>query len=173
MQRTRFTGFTLIEVLVAILVLSFGLLGMLGIIINSLKLSSSSGYRTVAGQQAYAIAETLRANPATMALFSSPASAIQANCMLTAGCPKNDFVSTSFGLWQARLADVLPAGQGNICRDSDPASHLPTVASSSVTWNCDGNGQFVVKICWDEARISASTSAFRPGSSFLCTWTNL
>lgn len=184
-------GFTLIETLVAILILALGLLGMLGLIINSLKLSSSSNYRTVAGQQAYAMAETLRGNPtlltsstAGLEVFSNPTSAIIASCRVGGACTRNNFVQTEFGIWQEQLAQLLPLGRGTVCRDGDPAGHLPTSTAGAISnWNCS-NGvtntdQFVVKICWDESRIAASTQGITAtqaaGStgSFLCTWTSL
>lgn len=173
MPRFLSKGFSLIEILVALMILAFALLGMLSVFINSLKLSASSGQRSVAAQQAYAIAEILRANPAEIAAFAAPGEGVQANCLKSVGCAATDYVSTAFHLWQGRLAEVLPQGQGTLCRDNDPANHLPTVASSVIDWNCDNTGQFVVKICWDESRIAASRSAFRPGSTLLCTWTNL
>jgi type IV pilus assembly protein PilV len=65
-RHSRHHGFTLVETLVAILILAVGLFGMLGIVVNSVKLSSSSNFRSVAAQQAYSMAESLRANPLTL-----------------------------------------------------------------------------------------------------------
>ena len=44
-------GVTMLEVLIAIVVLSFGMLGLLGLLTNGLKMTSSSQYRTIAAQQ--------------------------------------------------------------------------------------------------------------------------
>ena len=63
----------MVEVLVTILVVSLGLFGILAVVINSLKLSSSSTYRTIAAQQANALAEVIRANPPTLAYDSAVA----------------------------------------------------------------------------------------------------
>jgi type IV pilus assembly protein PilV len=178
-------GFTLIETLVAILILGLGLLGMLGVIINSLKLSSSSTYRTIAGQQAYAIAEALRANPSLLATasgvaaattFNNPTAAISASCM-TVGqtCNRATYVGNEFAMWQAQLKSVLPSGWGTICQDpNSPPTAPDTSAANAATapaWGCGTSGPYVVKICWDETRVSAS--AGQASNGFLCTWTSL
>jgi type IV pilus assembly protein PilV len=90
-------GFTLLEILVAIVILGMGLLGMLGVILNSLKLSSSSSYRVVAEQQAYSMAEVLRANTSMLG-FSSPA-APTGNayaCFGTTGCSAADYLGSAY-----------------------------------------------------------------------------
>jgi type IV pilus assembly protein PilV len=182
-------GFTLLEVLVSLLVLSIGLFGMLSIIITSLKMNSSSVYRTIASQQAYAMAETLRANPtavgtvnaASAVAFSSTPAAYSATCLQSVGCARgstsaNGYVQMSMRMWLDQLAALLPKGTGTVCQDSTPNDGTP------VNWQCDGtaNAPYVVKVCWDESRISASSSVagtaasgYWAGGSALCTYTNL
>lgn len=53
----RQSGVSMLEVLIAILILSLGLLGMLGVLLNSIKLTSSSNYRSIAAEQANAMAD--------------------------------------------------------------------------------------------------------------------
>lgn len=163
--RKSIKGVTMIEVLVALLVLSFGMFGMMGILINSLKLSSSSNYRTVAAQQAYTMAEALRTNPSTLASFAAPNATVTAGCMESGGCTTAQLVNTQFGLWQQVLATALPSGSGTICHDSAAITHNP-IAGTPTNWNCDGSGPFVIKVCWDESRIPTS-------NSIQCTWTNI
>jgi type IV pilus assembly protein PilV len=55
-------GFTLIEVLVAMVVLTVGLLGLAGLQATSLKNSQNAYYRSVATQLAYDMADRMRAN---------------------------------------------------------------------------------------------------------------
>lgn len=158
-------GVSLLEVLVAIVVLSFGMLGMLGLLLNSLKLTVSSNYRTVAAEQAHAIAESLRANTAHPGDYNNPTAAVTANCLGTggglAGCsttavPSTTLVGMEFDMWQKRLAAALPLGKGVICRDSTTA--LPT--GTTPVWKCDNaaTARFSVQICWNEARTAADTS---------------
>lgn len=58
----RQRGTTLIEVLIALLVLSVGLLGMAGLQMTSLKSNHSAYYRSQASLLAYDIADRMRAN---------------------------------------------------------------------------------------------------------------
>ncbi len=178
-------GFSMLEVLITIVVAAMGLLGMLSVVINSVKLTSSSNYRTIASQQAYAMAEALRANPFLVApasgtgtSFSSPASTLTSNCLLSAGCATTSFVNSEYYLWRQQLSAVLPGGDGTICRDSTPLSP----AFSPSDWQCDGGGEFVVKVCWNESRVAGSASAasgtLRTTAAIMtggqaCTWTSL
>lgn len=56
-------GFSLIEVLVALLVLSIGLLGLAALQVTGLKYNSDAYYRTQASILAYDIIDRMRANP--------------------------------------------------------------------------------------------------------------
>jgi len=179
----RQPGFTLIEVLISLLILSIGLFSILAVIITSLKLNSSSVYRTIASQQAYAMAEVLRANPsaigtanaASAVAFSAPGvTAITASCLNATGCSRSALVTTSLQMWQDQLASVLPQGTGTICQDSTPSDGTPA------NWQCNGAAQapYVVKICWNESRIAASSSVTGTGGTTgtggaLCTYTTL
>ena len=164
-------GVTMLEVLIAIVVLSFGMLGMLGLLTNGLKMTSSSQYRTIAAQQLTAIADIISANPdiafAYAALPQPPT--VNANCLTATGCatafstvttttgtppvtttttslssPNNTLPPTDYGLWRLDLAAMLPQGVGVVCLDSTPAD------GDSASFACDGLGRLTVKICWNE-----------------------
>ncbi len=180
-------GFSLIEVLVTMLVLSIGLFGMLSVIITSLKMNSSSVYRSIASQQAHAIAEVMRANPtaigtinaATAVTFSAASAVPVAGCLQVAGCTRGTsstagYVQNALQMWKDQLAGLLPNGTGTVCQDSTPND------GTSANWLCDSavNAPYVVKICWNESRIAASSSVSGTAGTFgtggaLCTYTNL
>ncbi len=159
MNKRAQSGVTLLETLIAILVLSFGLLGMLGLIINSLKLTSSSNNRTIAAQQAYSMADLLRGTPALIASYAAPTAAVTSACLTTVGCDESHLIGMQFDLWRKSLAKILPSGSGTICRDSTPND-----GGNSTNWKCDGAGGYVVKVCWDETRVSVTGGQY-------CTWT--
>ena len=172
--RSRQTGVSLLEVLIAILILSFGMLGMLGLIINSYKLTSSSNYRTIAAQQAYSMADTLRSNVLILAKFQNPSGSTTANCLKSAGCTSDEMYVTDFAMWSARLASMLPAGAGTVCSDATPNDGVPGA------WACDAvaanpTGPFVVKVCWIEGQSWQVTTANdgTKTSDWECVRTNL
>ena len=155
-------GVTLLETLIAILVLSFGMLGMLGVIINSLKLTTSSNYRTIAAQYAYSMADIVRGTPALLASYAAPTVNNKSeNCLKSTGCSSAQLVSTQLDLWQRNLAQSLPSGVGTVCRDSTPSN-----GGNLTDWKCDGAGAYIVKVCWDETRVAVTGGQH-------CTWTNI
>lgn len=163
----RQRGVTMLEVLIAILVLSFGLLGMLGIILNSLKLTSSSNYRTIAAMEAYALADGLRASVPQLQTYLSADAAADASCIgaTATGCAENKIVETEIELWTERLAASLPAGTGALCRDSDAAND-----GNPDNWRCsNGTGDpYVIKVCWDESRVAGAQTG-----NWQCVRTNI
>lgn len=66
-RRSRASGFTLLEMLVALLVLSFGLLGMAGLQATGLRNNSNAYHRTQATVIAFDMFERMRANRAAAA----------------------------------------------------------------------------------------------------------
>lgn len=178
-------GYSLIETMVALLVLSIGLFGMLNLASKGLRLAGSSSYRAVAAQQAHAMAEVLRANPSALgttgtdATFAAPTAAAASACLGSSGCVRNDYVGNAVAMWQSALATALPSGAGTVCLDAAAATNAPAVSGATINWNCSGAGQFVVKVCWDDARTptpggaSSSAGFTAAGSGMLCTWTGL
>jgi len=63
MNRSKQSGFSLIEVLISVLVLAIGLLGLGGLQLASLKGASNSHSRNVATMYAMELADRMRANP--------------------------------------------------------------------------------------------------------------
>lgn len=145
-------GVTMLEVLVAIVVLSFGLLGMLGLIMNGLKMTSSSHYRTIAAQELAAMAEAISANPNLIAGYAPPGNTPNyTNCLGTAGCTTVELPQTDYTLWRSNLARQLPGGSGVVCLDQTPSD------GNSASPQCSGTGRPTIKICWNEnARIAIS-----------------
>jgi len=145
------TGVTLLEVLIAILILSFGLLGMLGLITNGLKITGSSNYRSIAAQQLTEMADMINANPALISAYASPTSALTANCLTTAGCTPAQLPKMDYRLWLDNLSKTLPSGTGIVCLDASPSD------GNSTNFACSGVGRPTVKICWNEhSRIATS-----------------
>ena len=55
-------GFTMLEALISLLILSFGLLGIAGLYIAGVQNNKSASLRTIATQQSYDMADRMRAN---------------------------------------------------------------------------------------------------------------
>lgn len=155
-------GVTLLEVLVAVVVLSFGLLGVAGLQVGSLKSTQSSYYRSIASSLASDIVDKLRANAlsqatagqATTANYYVATGAKTLDCTASA-CSAQVLANYEIDMWKTALAALLPSGNGVVCLDSTPYD-----GSSSTTPACDGaaGGQWVVKIWWDNSRAQLNQS---------------
>ena len=149
-SRQSQSGFTLIEVLVAVLVLSIGLVGVAALQGVSLKNTQSAFMRSQATALAYDLADRMRANrlSAEVGLYDPDTAATVAACKSTTGCIPQDLAKHDLAEWNASIATYLPMGQGFVCLDSTPADGVSAASPA-----CDGSGtQFAVKIWWDENR---------------------
>lgn len=143
----------MLEVLIAIVVFSFGMIGMLGLVLNGLKITTSSNYRSIAAQQLAAMADALNANPLAIGDYLSAhgSSVTATESCFTTGCSSDELPTTEYKLWQDRIAELLPSGAAVLCQDdTDPSDGTPS------DWKCNGKGRPVVKICWNESRLATA-----------------
>jgi type IV pilus assembly protein PilV len=170
-------GSTLIEVMVSVVILALGMMGMLGMFINSLKITTGALYRNIAAQHAYMIADAMRANNTNLTSCFTPTASATAGCFNTTGCTSANMANTEYQVWETQLAALLPAGQGKVCRDSTPSTRSSSTPTSFFT--CDNSGQLVVKVCWDETRIQNSNASITNSTNTTntgggqCMYTNL
>jgi len=146
----RQSGFTLIEVLVAVIVLSIGLVGVAGLQVVSLQNNQGAFMRSQASALAYDLADRMRANVpgANAGLYDPTAKAATASCKSTTGCTTQQMAQNDLYEWDAAIATYLPEGQGFVCIDSTPND-----GADSDDPQCDGTGTlFAIKIWWDDNR---------------------
>ncbi|HEY4127446.1 MAG TPA: type IV pilus modification protein PilV [Gammaproteobacteria bacterium] len=116
LHRTRIAGFSLIEVLIALVILSIGLLGIAAMVSESLKSKDSSYYRTQALDLASAIVDRMRANRTTATsngydattYGSIPGTAPSDYCK-TSACSTAQLASADVAEWQHEIGVLLPA----------------------------------------------------------------
>lgn len=142
-------GFTLLEVLVAIVVLSLGLLGLAGLQAASLRNNQAAYYRGIATQQTYDMADRIRANLAgvTAGNYNNLAAVIPADpgCFM-AGClpppGSSAMADTDHFQWNTVNAALLPGGVGTVVCADGPAAAGCTAAT--------GNWLFNITVSWTE-----------------------
>lgn len=109
------TGFTLLEVLVAMLVLSIGLLGLAGLMASSMRNNQSAYHRTQATWLAYDALDRLRANRAgALDGVYDDADALGAPAACSADAPTGTVVEQDIAGWKNMIACALPEGDGSI-----------------------------------------------------------
>ena len=102
-------GFTLVEVLVALVVMAVGLLGIAGLYVEGLRAGRTSVYRSVAVMLASDMADRIRANPTGTYEGTGPGAD---NGCVNGGvdCEPDALAADDWFRWQQDLARRLPAG---------------------------------------------------------------
>ena len=106
MKRNR--GFSLLEVLISVLILSIGLLGMAGLQMNALKFNQSASVRSQATVMAYEITDRMRMNRVA-ALAGQYNTALSQTSVTGQTRAAVDLAS-----WKTALQSQLPDGRGAI-----------------------------------------------------------
>lgn len=168
----RHSGFSLIEVLVSIVVLSFGLLGMVGMQAASLQANREARLQSSGVFLGRELAETIRGNKNVGILATSnpyvgsfstsplvvttPSYCLNANPTPSTGCTSTtDIANAQMTEWLTRVDAELPGARVDVCFDATPfdANGLPQ-------WACSNSGGvLVVKIGWTRGSTDRSKSA--------------
>jgi type IV pilus assembly protein PilV len=127
-------GVGIVEILVAVLVLSIGLLGLAGLQMRTLRNSESALERGVAVFETHAIVDAMRAD-------RNNAIASNYNIALSAAAPTGStFRETALAAWRANLITSLGAG-----------------ATGSVS--CNG-ALCTVVVQWDDSRVNGGSTTY-------------
>lgn len=128
-------GFTLLEVLVSVIVLSFGLLGMAGLQATSLKANMSAYHRSQATMLGFQILESMRANRDATHDNGYNITLASAAPTTTGTVAQNDLKT-----WFVNVGAALPGGDAAIACDAN------NVCSVTVQWDVVGGNkqQFLV-----------------------------
>lgn len=135
---TRVSGFTLIESLVALLIMSIGLLGVAALQLASLKANHGAFQRTQATFLAQDIVDRMRAN-------RDAAVAGQYDIEFGDAPPTNPATTAEIDLaaWRNRLVATLPAGGAIGAVVTEPSGEIATDAATDT---------ITVRIRWDDSK---------------------
>ena len=157
-------GFSLLEVMVAVVVVGIGLLGVAKLQVTALQNSSHAGYRSNATDIASSIAERIKANIGSdnnyVSAVIGACPAMPTRCAMPPDgslADANDCTGAdmaTYDLWEVRclngVKNILPEGTVSItCADSDLTDTDACTPNSTflttVTWtNQDGNNEAVI-----------------------------
>jgi type IV pilus assembly protein PilV len=167
----RAAGFSLVEVLVSIVVLTFGMLGMVGMQAAAMHANREARLQSAAVGLAKELADMIRGNKAVGILatsnpyigaFSSPLTPGTANYCLnvaaTTACAATDIANAQMTEWLARVDAELPGARVATCFDTTPFN----TTSGLPQWGCTaGTGApIVIKLGWTKSSTNkANTGA--------------
>jgi type IV pilus assembly protein PilV len=159
-------GFTLMEVLVALLILAIGASGIITMQMHAMRMSQESGFLLSASQLATELAERMHEHSAENYLFAFSTAAdgtadanMATDCYHTA-CSPSMLASFTLNDWQTTLQHRLPKARATVCRD-----HVSTNTDAPPRWDCDQQpgSALVIKIGW----ATRSHSSEAPGLVFV------
>jgi len=127
----RQRGFSLVEVLVALIVMSVGMLGIASLYVQSMQAGRTSLFRHNAVTLAGDVADRIRANPTAGAAYEGDGA--DAGCIAGGvDCSAPQMAGQDILVWERQAEDSLPDGAVVIVHN---AAALPPTYQIQVTWN--------------------------------------
>lgn len=127
----RAGGFTLLEVLIAMVILSIGLLGIAGLQTVGLRSSHGSYLTSQASLLAYDIADRIRANPAMITPGGNISTAAGDCALDTSGLTLTEADRIE---WSCAVQTLLPGGTGTVSRAAHPLLAGISVYTIDLDW---------------------------------------
>jgi type IV pilus assembly protein PilV len=154
MNKSNQNGLSLIEVMIALAVFSFGLLALAALMASGLKYNTSALHRSYATSQAYDLADRMRANNLWTSRSNFTAYILvgndkpDLNCIVPesgtiseVNCRPDQMAYSDFMDWRNANARLLPGGRGKVSPIShqtfDPESADFGIYRITVSWNDD------------------------------------
>lgn len=153
--RRRLKGATLLEALITVVVIGFGLLGVAGLLVKGMTANTFSNYRSIAIAKAYEIADRIRANGAAWAALNAksigvPESEPPTSCETTTSGSTNSSAPTpctgaqqaawDLWVWNQSVQAALPSG--SVSFSPDPVAAWSAATANSVA--------FQITVSWME-----------------------
>lgn len=157
-------GFSLIEVLISIFVLTVGVIGAASMQLTALQTSRWSAFQTTALHLALEMADHIRSysrhiqsgdvsNPYLAIDHQTPDYRPAINCYgIAANCNATELAEFEIALWLQRVSKELPTARVRVCRDTQPWD----TGRQRYTWRCtesssvNADSLIYIKIGWPE-----------------------
>lgn len=132
----RQAGFSLVEVLIALVIMSVGMLGIAGLYVEGMKAGRTSTFRHHAVTLASDVADRIRANPTGgVDYMGDPGNN---NCVLgNVDCNPAQMAANDIDLWRTQATQMLPEGDVAIVFDN---AVTPNTYRITVSWAEAGEG---------------------------------
>ncbi|MCH9696165.1 MAG: type IV pilus modification protein PilV [Gammaproteobacteria bacterium] len=143
----RQRGFSLVEVLIALVIMSIGMLGIAGLYVQSLQAGRTSMLRHHAVTLAGDVADRIRANPTAGAAYV--AAGANNNCVAAGtDCNPAEMAGNDVLLWNQQAGNTLPGGNVVITfTPPDAAANTPPIYQIDVRWTePEGAQNFTITI---------------------------
>lgn len=149
----RQRGFSMLEVLIAVLVFSLGMMGLAGLLIFAIQSNHVAYLRTQATFLASNMADRMGANPAGLwandynTSIDAPGTAVP-SC--AAGCSPADLATRDIAVWSQQVNTFLPKAQGNISCLTNGLAVTPNATQTNE--RPPYGGTCTMQLSWNEAK---------------------
>lgn len=155
-------GFTLLEVLIAIVVFSFGLLGIAGMMTISVRNNHNGYLRSQANFLAENMLDRMRANPNGLwnSFYAGTATPGSRRCNLANPCNFQQLAQYDMEQWAQSLQLALPSGQGTInCVINGAVPAISSAVTPPSIWapGAPYNGICTIQVSWNESNRDSVT----------------
>lgn len=144
-------GFTLLEILVSIIILSIGAVAVLGLLTASIKSGVDAKYQSVALQSASDLSEMMKSNTTVASQSSSNPYLIDKTGLGSASTlspfkkagSAQELAARDIEDWYYQLSMQLPGSRTVVCFDDAPYD-----SKGVARWDCTGGSNLFIKIGW-------------------------
>lgn len=168
-KRIQSSGFSMLEVLVALLIMSFGLIGLAGLLVFSVKVNHGAYQRTQATAIAESMANRMRANVRGVwsgaYLGAYPRAGSASACTGGATCNFSAVAARDGAVWSQELNNFLAQPQATIAcvRNSAWSNTLAAVANKPTDPPYDG--LCTITLNWAESTLNTGSPGAAPSSA--------
>lgn len=128
-------GFSLVEVLIALVIMSVGMLGIAGLYVQTMQAGRTSMLRHHAVTLAGDVADRIRANPRAGIAYQGDG--LDSSCVSgVIDCDEVEMAGHDILLWNQQAVDTLPDGDVEIIFDD---TGVPPLYTINVTWSEPGS----------------------------------
>jgi len=140
MSARRQQGFSLVEAMVALVVLAVGMLGIAGLYVTTLRSGGGAIYRMQAVNLASDLADRIRVNRGASAAYTGAAADNKCYGTNAVACSPDQMAANDLFVWLAQVQDpnVLPGGNGAVLVNGATAPFTYTI---TITWTEQGGAQ--------------------------------
>ena len=135
----RQRGFSLVEVLITLVIMSVGMLGIAGLYVQSMQAGRTSMFRHHAVTLAGDVADRIRANPTAEIAYTAPVGVDNGCVMGGVDCSPAQMAANDILLWgrQGQAGETLPGGEVLIVFTPE-AGLVPPTYQITVSWTEPG-----------------------------------
>lgn len=148
---SRQRGVSLIEVMIAVLIFSIGLIGLAGLLVMATRSNHAAYLRTQVTFLASGMADRMRANP--VGVWNGDYDTSYPNTTTnacTTGCTPAALAEHDQGMWSSQLKTFLPSAAATIACDASGAGYAPTADQLAMRPPYGGNCKMTIK--WTEQK---------------------